>query len=237
MTTKPRPLNIHQHTRAAIRSSTENGTIPSRDQPGEVATFLHFLPVLSCEDGKMVRLDAQELLDVAYSGIGSAMLARRWQSPRLVNLDRDILASLLDDEALCAALSEIEAFRNLRDHARRIVNSDDALGKLRRERKKADQETRKEQNEAKKKREDIRKKLLQFLCKVPLFMYLTDFREESLADVIRRVETPLFVKVTGLQLEHFDQLCEIGVFNERALNGSIYAFRKQERVHLFEAES
>ncbi len=40
--------------------------------------------------------------------------------------------------------------------------------------------------------------------------------------------------MTGLQLEHFDQLCEIGVFNERALNGSIYAFKRQEAIHLID---
>ncbi len=161
-----------------------------RDQPGEVANFLNFLPVLSYEDGKMLPLDANELLDVAYSGIGSAMLARRWQSPGLVKLDRDTLSKLLDDDALCEAISQMEAFRNLRDHARRVVNSHDAIRKLRRERKMPDRETKKEQNEAKKKRIELRDKLLQFLCKVPLFMYLTDFREESLADVIRKVERP-----------------------------------------------
>ena len=218
-----------------IATYCSNAADSDRMQPQEVEDFLSFLPVLCYEDGKLVRLDANELLDVAYSGIGSAMLARRWQSKTLVNLDRDTLGKLLDDEALCEALSQIEAFRNLRNHARRVVNSDDAIHKLRRERKKPDREAKQEQKEARKKREDIRKKLLQFLCKVPLFMYLTDFREESLVDVIRRVETPLFVKVTGLQLAHFDQLCDIGVFNERALNGSIYAFRKQEKVHLLDS--
>ena len=203
-----------------------------RDQPREVTNFLNFLPVLCYDDGRMVRLDARELLDVAYSGIGSAMLARRWQSPQLVKLDRDTLSRLLDNEALCDAISQMEAFRELRRHARRVVNADDALAKARRERKKPDPETKKEQKEAKKKRIELRDKLLQFLCKVPLFMYLTDLREESLVDVIRKVETPLFVKVTGLELEHFDQLCEVGVFNERALDESIYAFRRQEAVHL-----
>ncbi len=203
-----------------------------REQPAEVADFLDFLPVLCHEGGRMERLDANELLAVAYAGIGPAMLARRWQSPHLVRLDRDTLSDLLDDEGLCAALSEMEAFRNLRDHARRVVNSDDAIRKLRRQRESPDAAATKDRNEAKKKRQELRDKLLLFLCRVPLFMYLTDFREETLSDVIRRVETPLFIKVTGLQLEHFDQLCKIGVFNERALNGSIYAFRQQEKAHL-----
>lgn len=202
-----------------------------RDQPAEVRSFLNFLPVLCYEDGKMVRLDENALLDYAYSGIGAAMLAKRWQSPRLVNLDRDTLASLLDNEALCDALANIEAFRNLRDHAEKVVNADDTLRKLRTEGKKPG---RAEQNDARKRRRELRDKLLQFLCKVPLFMYLTDFREESLRDVIRRIETALFVKVTGLEIEHFDELCRVGVFNEQFLNTSIYAFRRQEAVHLIE---
>ena len=209
----------------------------TRKQPDEVRKFLNFLPVLCYEGGKMVALDEKELLDYAYSGVGAAMLARRWQSPQLVNLDRDTLADLLQNDALCEALEDIEVFRNLRDHARKVVNTDDTLRTLRRERKRPDSNTKKEEKEAKKRREELRDKLLQFLCKVPLFMYLTDFREESLNDVIRRIETPLFVKVTGLQLDHFDELCRIGVFNERALNSSIYAFRRQEAVHLIEPRS
>lgn len=162
------------------------------------------------------------------------MLARRWQSPQLVNLDRDTLAGLLDNEDLCAALEQMEAFRNLRDHARKVVNTDDTLKRVRSEGRKPDSTEKTDERDAKKKRQELRDRLLQFLCKVPLFMYLTDFREESLSDVIRRIETPLFVKVTGLQLDHFDALCEIGVFNEQALYRSIYAFRRQEAVHLLD---
>ena len=114
------------------------------------------------------------------------------------------------------------------------MNSDDTLKELRRKRRKPDAAARKARGDADKRRRKLRERLLRFLCKVPLFMYLTDFREESLYDVIHRVETRLFVKVTGLELEHFDQLCEIGVFNERALNSSIHAFRRQEAVHLIE---
>lgn len=205
-----------------------------RRQPDEVRDFLHFLPVLCYEDGKMVELDENELLDYAYSGIGAAMLAKRWQSARLVNLDRETLTRLLDNASLCDALQNIEAFRNLRNDARKIVNSDEHVKKLRREKRRATRKARKERDEARRKRKELQKKLIQFLCKVPLFMYLTDFREESLADVIRRVETPLFVKVTGLQLDQFDELCRIGVFNERALNSSIFAFRRQEAKHLDE---
>ena len=113
-----------------------------RRQPDEIRDFLNFLPVLCYEDGRMVELDENELLAYAYSGIGAAMLAKRWQSVHLVNLDREILARLLDNPRLCDSLQNIEAFRNLREHSRSIINSDDLLKKARREKRTPNQQER-----------------------------------------------------------------------------------------------
>lgn len=77
-------------------------------------------------------------------------------------------------------------------------------------------------------RKEITEALLKFLTRVPVFMYLTDYREESLIDVIRNIESALFTKVTGLKISDFDALCKIGVFNTQALNQSIYMFKRQE---------
>ena len=63
-------------------------------------------------------------------------------------------------------------------------------------------------------------------------MYLTDYREETLIDVIRNVEPALFTKVTGLKIRDFDALCQLGVFNAQILNQSIYAFKRQEEISL-----
>ena len=37
-------------------------------------------------------------------------------------------------------------------------------------------------------------------------MYMTDFREETLKDVIMQLESDLFTKVTGLTLQDFEKL-------------------------------
>ena len=84
----------------------------------------------------------------------------------------------------------------------------------------------------KKRRKEIQDALLKFLTRIPIFMYLTDYREESLVDVIRNVEPALFTKVTGLKIEDFDALCKIGVFNTQILNQAIYTFKRQEASSL-----
>ena len=63
-------------------------------------------------------------------------------------------------------------------------------------------------------------------------MYLTDYREETLKDVITQLETGLFTRVTGLQIVDFEKLCEIGVFNAQAMNSAIYSFKRFEEGSL-----
>lgn len=81
-------------------------------------------------------------------------------------------------------------------------------------------------------RKELKEKLLKFITRVPHFMYLTDFREESLKDVITQLETGLFTKVTGLEIEHFEELCNVGVFNAQTMDYAIYSFRKYEEASL-----
>ena len=45
-------------------------------------------------------------------------------------------------------------------------------------------------------------------------MYLTDYREYSLKDVITQLEPELFKKVTGLDVKDFELLVSLNVFNE-----------------------
>ena len=199
----------------------------------EVREFLNFLPVLAYDDGQLRQLDETALMDMGASGIGAVMLARRWQSPRMVNLNREALAAILDNEDLLCSLENMEAFRRLRQYAQRIVNTDDAIKRVKREGGSKSSELKSAERDAKKKRKSIEDALLKFLCKVPVFMYLTDYREEALVDIIRSIEPELFTKVTGLSIADFDVLCEIGVFNTQVLNPAIYAFRRQESFHLY----
>jgi len=60
-----------------------------------------------------------------------------------------------------------------------------------------------EEREYKSKRKEIQQKLIKFATRIPIFMYLTDYREKTLRDVITKLEPDLFKKVTGLTVENF----------------------------------
>lgn len=64
-------------------------------------------------------------------------------------------------------------------------------------------------------------------------MYLTDFRENTLQDVIRLLEPELFRVVTGLTVEDFNLLVTLGVFNTELMNQAVFAFRRYEDASLY----
>lgn len=59
-------------------------------------------------------------------------------------------------------------------------------------------------------------------------MYLTDFREFSLKDVITQIEPGLFKKVTGLEVKDFQLLVSLNLFNESLMNDAVYKFKRYE---------
>jgi len=63
-------------------------------------------------------------------------------------------------------------------------------------------------------------------------MYLTDFRERSLKDVITQLEPRLFKKVTGLSVKDFELLVSLGVFNSSLMNDAVYKFKRYEDASL-----
>ena len=63
-------------------------------------------------------------------------------------------------------------------------------------------------------------------------MYLTDFRENTLQDVITELEPDLFKAVTGLSVEDFQLLVSLGVFNSTLMNQAVFAFRRYEDASL-----
>lgn len=63
-------------------------------------------------------------------------------------------------------------------------------------------------------------------------MYLTDYREHCLRDVITQLEPGLFKKVTGLNVKDFELLCSIGVFNASLMNDAIFKFKRYEDASL-----
>jgi hypothetical protein len=74
----------------------------------------------------------------------------------------------------------------------------------------------------------IKKKLKQFASRIPIFMYLTDYRENHLEDVITKLDSRLFKKVTGLEISDFELLVNKGVFNKPLMNLAIKDFKAYE---------
>jgi hypothetical protein len=63
-------------------------------------------------------------------------------------------------------------------------------------------------------------------------MYLTDFRENTLQDVITKLEPDLFLAVTGLTVQDFNLLVNLRVFNTEQMNQAVFAFRRYEDASL-----
>jgi hypothetical protein len=78
----------------------------------------------------------------------------------------------------------------------------------------------------------VQEKLIKFATRIPAFMYLTDFRENTLQDVITKIEPELFNTVTGLTVKDFHLLVRLKVFNTEQMNQAVFAFRRYEDASL-----
>lgn len=200
----------------------------------KVAEFINFLPVLAYDGSSMKQVDAAGILDMAMSGTTATLLARRWESALLVNVDNNTLARLMNNEEAMKALMSIEGFRNLNQDIETIINKSEAVRKIKTEAnereltRKEKQELTEEEKQYKSLRKQIQEKLIKFATRVPIFMYLTDYRERSLKDVITQLEPGLFKKVTGLTVKDFELLVSLGVFNSGLLNDAVYKFKRYE---------
>lgn len=198
----------------------------------KVEEFIRFLPVLAYEGSAMQQVDATAILDIAMAGTSATLLARRWESALLVNVDNETLSRLLANKEAMAALEKIEGFRNLNSEIKTIINKSEKVKQAKTgNRKLTSEELRKlsaEEKEYKSKRKLIQEKLIKFATRIPIFMYLTDFREFSLKDVITQIEPGLFKKVTGLEVKDFQLLVSLNLFNESLMNDAVYKFKRYE---------
>ena len=198
----------------------------------KVAEFINFLPVLAYDGSTMRQISAQDVLDIAMAGTSATLLAKRWESALLVNVDNDTLSRLLANKDAMDALMSIEGFRSLNQDIQTIINKSEAVKKAKKEEgektKQEKKELTAEEKEYKSMRKKIQEKLIKFATRVPVFMYLTDYRERSLKDVITQLEPGLFKKVTGLEVKDFELLCSLGVFNANLMNDAIFKFKRYE---------
>lgn len=221
----------------ALRQIADYSCRLNVDEPNpekKVEEFISFLPVLAYDGSSMKQLDAAGILDIAMSGTSATLLARRWESALLVNVDNSTLQRLMNNKAAMEALSNIEGFRNLNQDIETIINKSESVKKTRKEKNDEDltskekRQLTEEEKEYKSKRKQIQEKLIKFATRIPVFMYLTDYRERCLKDVITQLEPALFKRVTGLSVKDFELLVSLGVFNSALMNDAVYKFKRYE---------
>lgn len=203
----------------------------------KVGDFIHFLPVLAYDGSTMTAISASDILDITMAGTSATLLARRWESALLVNVDNETLQRLLDNEDAMRAIMNIEGFRALNKDIETIINKSNAVKKTKKEKgenltQKEKRQLSEEEKEYKSKRKEIQEKLIKFATRIPIFMYLTDYREYCLKDVITQFEPGLFKKVTGLTVKDFELLVSIGIFNDSLMNSAVYNFKRYEDASL-----
>ena len=225
----------------ALRQMADYATRLSPDAPSPesaVEALVKFLPVLAYDGANMKEIDPEEILDIAMSATSATLLAKKWESAILVNVDNLTLKKIMDSPRAKEAIMNIEGFRSLgQDIFETIVNKSASISQTRRERGQSltpqeRKELTKEEKEYKSKRKQIQENLIKFATRIPAFMYLTDFRENTLHDVITKIEPSLFKTVTGLTVEDFSFLVSLGVFNSLHMNQAVFAFRRYEDASL-----
>lgn len=226
----------------ALRQLSEYGIGLSPNEPNPenaVKELVSFLPVLAYDGANMTQIDAGGILDIAMAGTSATLLARKWESALLVNVDNQTLQRVFDNPEAMAAVERIEGWRSLGDNIiETIINKSEKIKDLKNKAKdkeltaKEKKELTDEEKEYKSKRKLVQEKLIKFATRIPAFMYLTDFRENTLQDVITKLEPDLFLTVTGLTVKDFHLLVRLKVFNTEHMNQAVFAFRRYEDASL-----
>ncbi len=226
----------------ALRQLSEYGIglSPNESNPeNAVKELVSFLPVLAYDGVNMTQIDAGGILDIAMAGTSATLLARKWESALLVNVDNDTLRRILNNPEAMEAVNRIEGWRALGDNIiETIINKSEKVKELKKKGKdkplspKEKKTLTDEEKEYKSKRKLVQEKLIKFATRIPAFMYLTDFRENTLQDVITKLEPDLFLAVTGLTVKDFHLLVQLKVFNTEQMNQAVFAFRRYEDASL-----
>ncbi len=226
----------------ALRQLSEYGIglSPNEANPeNAVRDLVSFLPVLAYDGANMTQIDAGGILDIAMAGTSATLLARKWESALLVNVDNDTLRRILENPDALAAVESIEGWRALGDNViETIINQSEKVKELKNKAKDKEltpeqkKQLNEEEKEYKSKRKLIQEKLIKFATRIPAFMYLTDLRENTLQDVITKLEPELFLAVTGLTVQDFHMLVQLKVFNTERMNEAVFAFRRYEDASL-----
>src|SRR5581483_6901430 len=111
------------------------GLSPNELNPEKaVEDLVSFLPVLAYDGSSMKQIDAGGVLDIAMAGTTGTLLARKWESAMLVNVDNDTLRRILNDPDAMRAVMNIEGFRALGDNViETVINKSERVKELKKQ--------------------------------------------------------------------------------------------------------
>src|SRR5690606_36956335 len=154
----------------ALRQVSEYGIglSPNEGNPEHaVRELVAFLPVLAYGGANLPQVDAGGILDIATAGTSATLLARKWASALLVNVDNDTLRRIMDNPEAMAAVQRIEGWRALGDNIiETIINKSEKVKELKKKAKDDDLTAREkkelsdEEKEYKSKRKQIQEQLI-----------------------------------------------------------------------------
>jgi len=160
----------------ALRQLSEYGIGLSPGEPNPenaVKDLVSFLPVLAYDGANMTQIDAGGILDIAMAGTSATLLARKWESALLVNVDNDTLRRIINNDEAMAAVERIEGWRSLGDNIiETIINKSDKVKGLKKKGKDGDltakekKELSAEEKEYKSKRKLVQEKLIKFATRI-----------------------------------------------------------------------
>ncbi len=200
----------------------------------QIEKLIQFLPVLAYQGANMDEIDADKILDFSISSTTATLLAKQWKSNVLINIDNATLTRLLNSTKAIEAISKIEEFRTIKKDIETIISKSQAIRDIKKETSDKNlsndekKELKEKQKEYRSLREKYRAKLIKLITRIPVFMYLTDYREQCLKDVILKLEPKLFKKVTGIEISDFELLVSLELFNNSLMNEAIWNFRGYE---------
>lgn len=211
-----------------------------------IAEFIRYLPVLKVAGNQMVDMDAREVLTFDLSGVDAKGLGSRFGERKNVVVNRDTIEAINanpESQERCQAIFDrIKMFRRFNGATDKDLEQSDAsvadldvndqkIKELRTketaspdEEKQRDKAIDKAEKALKSEREKVRDLLRTLLSRIPIFMYLTDATEENMEQVLVDTRQDLFRKATGIDVEDFRYLVELGLLKVDSIDGYILKF-------------
>jgi len=216
----------------------------------KITEFIRYLPVLKVAGNSMASMDARDVLTFDLSGIDAKGLGDRFVERKNVIVTRNTIDAINASEGAqqrCQDIFDrIKKFRKYNGASEKEqAEVDVSVGKLDanngkikeletretktpKEKEQKNKELDKAEKDLKSEREKVRELLRTLLSRVPIFMYLTDATEENLEQVIIEAENDLFRKTTGIEIDDFKYLVQLGLLKVDSLDGYILKFLQLE---------